>query len=443
MTDTFTPWTLFIDVGLISALLLCGKFLRAKVRILQKLFVPPSVIAGFAGLVLGPELCGWLPFSGNLGTYAGILIAFVFGSLPYTSKRNKQRGGVSRMWGYSQAGMLLQWAFGGLVGIFVLGRIWPLDDAFGISMPAGYCGGHGTAAALGQAFAAVGQDDMLSLAMTAATVGIVVSMLIGLPIIRYGTRYGYAECLESFDNLSADMRTGLVGKERRESLGESTCSAISIDSITLHLAVIALTALGGYGISKGISAVWPKLELPVFSCAFIVGIGLKFLSDKTKVDSYICPRTIRHLSNAFTDYLVAFGIASIKLSVVLQYIVPLTILLTAGLVITFFYVFFCARKIFGRYWFEKAVFTWGWFTGTMAMGLALLRIADPRSESRCMDDYAIAYLFIAPVEIALITFAPIVFTGGYGWLFSAVCLTAGAIILFSVWPRKAAKERTE
>ena len=74
-------------------------------------------------------------------------------------------------------------------------------------------------------------------------------------------------------------------------------------------------------------------------------------------------------------------------------------------------------------WFEKAL-TWGWFTGTKAMGIALLRVVDPGMRSRTLDNYALAYLFIAPVEISLITFAPAAFCAGYGLTFSFVCLAA-------------------
>ena len=80
-------------------------------------------------------------------------------------------------------------------------------------------------------------------------------------------------------------------------------------------------------------------------------------------------------------------------------------------------------------WFEKAIFTWGWFTGTMAMGIALLRVADPKMRSRCLDNYALAYLFIAPVEISLITFAPVAFLNGYGLVFTGICLAAGLAVL--------------
>lgn len=425
----FTPWTLVVDLGIISALMLVGKLIRVKVSGIQRFLIPPSVLAGLLGLLLGPEVLGLLPLSGNLGTYAGILIAFVFASLPFTStSRAKDVGKVKRMWGFSQAGMLLQWAFGGLFVILLLGKIWPLNDSFGITMPAGFCGGHGSAAALGEAFSGFGQDEVLTLAMTAATVGIICSIVLGLIYLRIGTKRGYSACLTQAENLPAELKTGLVEKDNRKSLGEGVFSTISISTLTFNLSIIAFVVLCGYLISKGVSSFAPKLELPVFSCAYIIGILVKFVMDKTKVTDYLCTETTSSLSGMFTDLLVAFGIASIKISVVTKYLVPMLILFAAGLLFTTIYVFWASKNIFKEYWFEKSMFSWGWFTGTMAMGMALLRIADPDSKSHCVDHYAIAYIFIAPVEIALITFSPMLFSGGYGLAFCLVCLVLGLSI---------------
>ena len=428
--DAFTPWTMIIDLGIISVLILAGKYIRVKFFVVQRFLIPPSVLAGVLGLILGPEVLGWLPLSGNLGTYAGILIAFVFASLPFTSTSgSKEFAKVKRMWGYSQGGMLLQWAVGGLVGIVLLGQFWPLNDSFGITMPAGYCGGHGSAAAIGSAFAEMGQEEVLSLAMTAATVGIICSIVLGLVFLRIGTRRGYSSCLSQAETLPEELRTGLVPKEGRKSIGEEVFSGISVSTLTFHLSLAAFVVLCGYLISLGGARLSPGLELPVFSCAYIAGIIVKAVLYRTKTKEYVCQQTMSGLSGMFTDYLVAFGIASIKISVVSQYLVPLVILLVCGLIFTALYIFVAARYIFKEYWFEKAMFSWGWFTGTMAMGMALLRIADPKSESRCMDHYAIAYIFIAPVEILLITFAPMIFSSGYGLWFSAACLIIGLSIM--------------
>lgn len=426
----FTPWTLVVDAGIVSGLLLLGKLARAKLPFLQRLFIPPSLLAGFAGLIFGPGLLGWLPLSDQMGSYAGILIALVFSCLPLTSSRRQAGGGkVGRMWAYSQAGMLLQWGLGGLLGCFVLARIWPVDGAIGLSMPAGFCGGHGTAAALGDAFGKYGLEDIRTLAMTAATVGIIASVVIGMALIRRGAEKGQTAYLSRFEDLPPELRSGVLPKERRFSMGVATFSAISLDSMTFNFGMIALITLLGYGLSKGIEALWPALMLPVFSCAFLAGIAVRAVLRKTRTDDYLSKPIIGHLSGAFTDYLVAFGVASIKLEIVVQYIVPLTLLLAVGLVATLLYVFLLGRRFHRTAWFEKSIFTWGWFTGTMAMGIALLRITDPESRSGCLDDYAYAYLYIAPVEIALVTFAPVLFVQGFGGWFSVVCAAAGAAIL--------------
>src|SRR5574344_2356942 len=102
--NDFTPWSLLIDVGIISGLLLLGKLIRARVGVIQRLLIPPSLIAGFCGLIFGPEILGWLPLSSNMGTYASVLIALVFSTLPLTSRRAKGEscGGVRGMHAYPQ-----------------------------------------------------------------------------------------------------------------------------------------------------------------------------------------------------------------------------------------------------------------------------------------------------------------------------------------------------
>ena len=435
--EIFTPWTLFVDIGIISLLLLVGKLMRVKIKWIQKLFIPPSLLAGFIGLACGPHGFDILPISEQTGTYAGILIAFIFGALPLTSQKAKgNQQEIGAMWVYSQTGLLLQWAFGGLLGLLVLNQIWPLSPGFGITMPSGYCGGHGTAAAIGQAFGQLGHDEILTLAMTAATFGIVGSVILGLIFVKWGTKKKQTTYLADYKDLPSELRTGLLPQEKRESMGESTCSSISIDSLTFNLAIICAIALGGYGISKLAAHFMPGFELPVFSCAFVFGILFKKLLDRTRASESICPQTVGHISGSMTDYLVAFGISSIKVSVVIEYIVPLAILLLSGLAVTLIYVFVMARKLMKECWFEKALFTWGWFTGTMAMGIALLRVVDPKMKSRCLDSYALAYLFIAPVEISLITFAPVAFVNGYGLLFSSICLVAGLGVLSVAYFKK-------
>ena len=434
--SVYGPWTLFSYLWMIFGLLLVGKLIRVKIKFIQQLFIPPSLIAGFLGLALGPNGFGLLPFSDQLGTYAGVLIALVFASLPLSSPKftfKEVSGRVGPIWAYAQLGMLLQWAIMGLFGLFVLKLVWPqLNSAFGIMLPTGFYGGHGTAAAIGDAFNSLGWDEAKSLGMTTATAGVVVAIILGLIMVKRAAIKGDTSFIKDFSELPDELRTGLTPPEKREDAGMSTTSSISIDTLAFHLAFVFLVAFIGYMLSQGVKFYYPKLEIPVFSAAFIVGLVFKKVFDATKVSDYICPRQTSRLSSTFTDLLVACGVASIKLSVVVKYAVPLIVLLLVGIFVAWVITFYLGKRLCKTFWFERSIFAWGWWTGTMAMGIALLRIVDPKLESKAMDDYALAYLPIAPVEILIITFVPVLFVNGMGvWLLLGLLLISAFILLLA------------
>ena len=432
-TDVFTPWVLLTDLGIISALILVGKIIRVKVKLIQQLFIPPSLIAGILGLAMGPNGLGWLPLSGSMGTYAAVLIALVFGALPLSSPKfsvKEVAGRVGPMWVFAQLGMLLQWALAGLFGLFVLKLIWPeLNDAFGVMLSTGFYGGHGTAAAIGEAFNGLGWDEAASLGMTTATMGVICSIIGGLVMIKWAAKNKQTAFIADFADLPNELRSGLIPEEKRESMGSATTSGISIEPLTFHFALVLLVAFLGYSLSVGVKQLYPQLELPVFSCAFIVGLLLKKVFDATNVTNYICPQTTQRIGSMSTDLLVAFGVASIKLGVVVKYAMPLIVLIVAGAIMVFAVTFFFGKRLSKTYWFERTIFAWGWWTGTMAMGIALIRIVDPKLASKAMDDYALAYLPIAPVEILLITFVPILFVNGMGLWLSLGCLALSALLV--------------
>ena len=75
---------ILVDLSVLSSLLLIGICLRKKVRFLQNLYVPASLIAGFVGLLIGPQILGrispvYLPVSDTLSSWAGQLVNIVLG----------------------------------------------------------------------------------------------------------------------------------------------------------------------------------------------------------------------------------------------------------------------------------------------------------------------------------------------------------------------------
>ena len=69
---------ILVDFAIASLFIAIGQFLRAKVPLVQKFFIPPSMLAGFVALALGGQGLGILPLSDSIGSYASVLIILIF-----------------------------------------------------------------------------------------------------------------------------------------------------------------------------------------------------------------------------------------------------------------------------------------------------------------------------------------------------------------------------
>ncbi|MBU5266541.1 sodium/glutamate symporter [Virgibacillus proomii] len=431
--NQFTIWNLMIDFSIISALLLVGTILRAKVKWIQSLFLPASMIAGFIGLALGPSGWNLLPFSDQLNTYPSLLIAVIFAAIPIGAAKvhiSEVFQRVRNMFSYSMILILSMWGAGALFGILFLNPLFSnLPSGFGLILGAGFVGGHGTAAAVGEGFAHAGWNEATDLAMTSATVGILVAVLGGLFLVKRSTEQGKTKLITSFKDLPNELQSGLIPHHKRSYMGVETVSPNSIDPFVLHVAVIAFVIGIAYWITNILSDLMPAVSVPLFSIAFVVGLLFQSLSRKVKADDYIDQRVMERIGGTATDFLVAIGIASINLTVVMDYALPLIILFAFGILWAYILFRFVGPNIFQDFWLEKSLFGWGWSTGTVAMGLALLRIVDPELKSKTPEDYALAYIGVAPTEIAVITFTPILFAAGLTWVIPLVLLLGTAIII--------------
>ncbi|MBM7700484.1 sodium/glutamate symporter [Kurthia huakuii] len=428
----FSVWQFLIDVGVVSFLLLLGVLLRVWIPIFQKLFLPASIIAGLLGLLLGPSGVDILPFSDQISAYPGMLIAVVFACLPLLGPKfdiRKLASRIGSMFTYSTWLFSLMWALCMLITVILLQPLFSnIHDGFGLVLAAGFVGGHGTAAAIGESFANYGWEEATSLGMTSATVGIICSIVIGMLFIKNGAEKGKTSFLTSFKDLPDELRTGLIPKHKRESSATETVSPMNIDPLALHIALVAMITALGYFASKWIEGLVGSAAIPVFSTAFLVGLVINFILSKTNADQYLEKENIDRINGTATDVLVVFGIASIQVDVVAGYIGPLLLLFIFGILYNFVFFKWLAPHFFKTYAFEKGLFSWGWGTGTVAMGIALLRVVDPKMQSEALDDYGIAYIPESPIEILVITFAPLMAVTGQSWTFIAIIFAWCAII---------------
>lgn len=416
-------YDLLIDVAIASILILAGQLLRAKIPVFQKFFVPASMIAGFIGLAMGEQGLGILPFSTSIGSYAGVLIILVFTIVGVNGfKMGETKGAgeeVKRVLSFNMYRFViffLQFIIPITVTLTVIKAVNPeVNQGIGILLASGFTGGHGTAAACGATFAELGWPEATDLGMTFATIGILTGIFGGLAFIKWATSKGYTGYIKDFKYISGDLRTGLVSKENRTSIGEDTISSVSLDTLCFHLAIVAGIAGLGYYLNANIIAVHVLKGIPDFTVAYLIALIFFFALRKTSVYDYIDTNINQKISGTATDYLVFFGIASIKLTVIVEYAVPLVILTVAGLVCVFLIVIPLGYLMNKDSWFERALFCFGYSTGVFAIGFVLLRIVDPENKSKTVEDVAMTP-FLNFIEIAFWSLIPAALIAGKGWL---------------------------
>ena len=427
-------YDLLVDVAFASVMILIGQLLRAKVRFFQQFFIPASMIAGFLGLIFGAQVLNIVPFSSSIGSYAGVLIILVFTIVGLNGfskgKHDSAAAVVKRVTSfqlYRFVIFFLQFAFPIAVTLTLLKWLVPdINPGFGIMMASGFTGGHGTAAAVGKTFANLGWAEASDIGMTFATIGILTGIFGGLAFIKWGTKKGYTAYIKDFKFISGDLKTGLISRENRGPLGSETISSVSLDTLCFHLALVMSLSGLGYLLNSKVLSVYVLKGIPDFTISFILGLAFFLIFRKTKVYDYVDTRINSRISGTATDFLVFFGIASIKIAVVIEYAIPLIVLTLCGFICVFISMIPLGYLMNKDSWFERSLFCYGYSTGVFAIGFVLLRIVDPENKSNTVEDTAMSP-FLNFLEVAFWSLIPAALLAGQGWTVVAI-VTAGIVV---------------
>lgn len=427
--------SILYDFAWMSLLMVFSKIIRSRVRIIQQLYIPSSLIAGVFGLFLGKQFLNFIPFSSQISSYPGVLIAFVFGSMFIGNSRKvsfkKMIASVGDTFLVNTSSEVAQFGFFTLIGVTALPLIFKgINPAFGLMLPSGFVGGHGTAAAIGSVLVANGWEEATSIGQTFATIGLLGGILGGVLMINIAARRGQTAVIDSVSNLNEEMLTGLVRTGDRSEFGSNTINAMSLDTLTWHLALI-LTAVGmAYGANYELKKLMPSVSFPIYGLSLICSIILQGFLKIVKLDEYVDRRIITHVGSTSTDFLVAFGMASINISVVIKYLLPILLLCFLGFFMVLFYLWIISPRFFRNYWFERGIYIFGLSTGVMATGVLLLRITDPEFKTGVLEDFGFAWIFLSFIDLFLVSFSPIAVLNGFGVIYSIILLVIAGFCLF-------------
>jgi len=371
----------FFSLCTLSIFLLVGKSLRVQIKLLQTLFLPSSIIAGFLALACGPYLLDLLPvwMTACWGKLPGILINIVFASLFLgvalpTPRRLWTIGGPQLCFGVVMG--VGQYLTALLVTLLILSPAFGTPAIFACIVEIGFSGGHGTAAGMAEVFDSLGFPAGSALSQMSATVGILCAVVVGIILINIAIRKGYCACLNEKEGIPSYKRLGLIPEPKRYSIATATVATEAIEPLTFHFAIISIAVLLGWGMLQGVKQIHPLLKgFPLFPLAMIGGLIVQGLATPLKAAQYFDRDTFDRILGFSLDVLVLAAIASIRLDLFLANFWPFMIIMASGILWVVFATVFLAPRMFPNFWFERGITEFGMQTGVTAMGLLLLRPA--------------------------------------------------------------------
>lgn len=414
------------DVLLLSVFMLIGFFVREKVKPLQKLFLPSSLIGGLILLLVGPQVLGVMAVPDSFKSIPSVMIDIVMAATVFGVTINRKKIGS-----YLDYSCMTMTCYGMQMGVgvflgWLLQKVWPgLPDGWGVMGVFAFHGGHGTAAAAGAAFEKIGNDGNMAVGMVLSTLGLIVAMLVGMMMVNYGIRKGWGTYVKDPKAQPDHFYGGVLPEEKRTATGHLVTTGISINHLSLQVAWL-LTALfigrklfGFLGNYSEFFADLPSVLHGIFGGAILWQV-LKM----TKLDRYVDLKTVKMVSGFCLEVTVFTAMATLDMEFVSTYIVPVLIYTVILALISVPCIFGLARCFCREEWFEKACMAFGAATGNTSTGLALVRAVDPDSQSSAGDTHGV-YSALMSWKDVFVGLTPM-------WLMSGIGLTCGVGVAIMV-----------
>lgn len=421
-----------------------------RIKIFRIFSMPAAVTGGFIGLIflqlckLNEDVYAVIAYDWVVGWSAlpSILINIVFATLFLgkklpTAKEAWRDGGPQVM--YGQLIAWGNWSVSCLLTGAILIPVFGVSPLFASMFAVGFEGGHGTAAGLADTYTALGEPTYGDVALTAATIGILMGSIVGVIIVNWGIATGkvamhqdgtVVPVREETEPVSMEEGSERVPQEKgleddeeeeevkepslckkmfgdrdvpsdiyrvdetvdeRPSGGKQTVRQDAMETLALHLIYISFACFFGYVILR---CLWlieynvPALEeikfftsFPLFPMCMLGGLFVMWVHEKMGVPAPIDDIMMERIGGASMEFLIVSAIALINTDAVSDNIAPLIIIMLGGITWNFICFFLLAPRILPNFHFERAIVELGQSFGTTATGLLLLRMCDPDKDT--------------------------------------------------------------
>lgn len=419
-----------MSILLLGVACLVGKWIRTRISLLQKLFIPASLITGVMLLLLGDEVLGsliafmgfqdsWLS-KGLIpehvqevwGTLPELLISVIFASLFL----GKEIPAVKKIWEFAGPqlafGQTLAWGqyvLGILLAILVLVPFFDMPPEAGALIEISFEGGHGTAAGLAGTFSEVEFEDGKDLALGLATVSMLSGVIICILLVNWGVRTNKVKHVQTPNEMTdTELKGIMMSEDEQPSAGKLPTKPESIEPLTLHFGFIAASILIGYLLLEGLILLeqwtWGRytdMELmtyvPLFTFAMIGSVIIQLVLQKIGRQWLISRGLIVRIQGLALDLLIVSALGTLSLAVIGDNLIPFLLMAAVGLGWSVFMFLVLAPRMLPEYWFERGMSDLGQALGMTATGLLMLRIVDGNNRTRSVESFGYKQLLFEPI----------------------------------------------
>ena len=404
--DNFWDYSVWGTLNVIAVLLislLIANILKRIFPILKASLIPTSVLGGAVILVVAGiyklitgEIMFDSAFFGGSGTstleiitYHTLALGFIASSLKASGgKMNQKRTveifntGVTTVSTY-----LLQAVLG--FGITMIATLVIKDffAAAGVLLPFGFGQGTGQAMNYGTIYETeFGFVGGKSFGLTIAALGFLSASIGGVIHLNILRKKGLIKTQTTEDG---ELSSGSIQTNDEIPMNGS------MDKMTVQIALILVSYLIAYLLMFLLGKLLPGMKSVIYGFNFLLGVLAATLV-KACLNLMRKHNIIRHTytndflmtrsCNFFFDIMVVAGIAAIRLSILEDYWGIILILGVVGLVSTYVYNYFVAKKLFPEYTQEQFLMMYGMLTGTASTGIILLREIDGQFETPAADN---------------------------------------------------------
>mmetsp|Transcript_67553 Transcript_67553/g.188484 ORF Transcript_67553/g.188484 Transcript_67553/m.188484 type:complete len:764 (-) Transcript_67553:120-2411(-) len=395
------------SAGYMALLLLIGKTLRVKLSCLRALSLPASLIGGFLGMFVlmllsncAPGAAEWVRSYWMLGW--GQLPGFLINVTFATVFMGVEVPGLAQVW--EEAGPQLvfghviaigQYVIGLGLGMLLSSQGVPVPPFYGIVLPAGFSGGHGTAAAFKDGYNFLNWDSGYDTTLMSATIGLVGGMVSGIVLINIMKGIGLlpkgAPATDGHESHATEDdewdRVGIIPPAGRRPAAFLTTRGEAVDTLAFQASFVFIATFFAYGLKRTLVLIEDGSEalanaklfssIPMFPLCMLSGMVVSRVLRAAGCEHLIDRKSMDRVNGLSLDVLVLCAIATMNLSGVLDGLVPLLVLSFAGFAFMVFSMFALAPLMLPKFPHHIALFEYGKCTGSTPIGMLLMKIADP------------------------------------------------------------------